>query len=109
MHVFGCLICGSTPKANRTKFQPRARNCIFIGYLPYFKGYKLLDLLTREIFISRDIVFHEQLFPFHDITTNLKPIDHFPDVALPRTDIVNANEIRDMIPEIRNHRKLYHY
>ena len=36
-----------------------------MGYLFAVKGYKLLDLQTKQIFISRDVVFHELVFPFN--------------------------------------------
>ena len=36
-----------------------------IGYPIHHKGYKLLNLTTNKIFYSRDVVFHEQHFPFH--------------------------------------------
>ena len=35
-----------------------------MGYPPGYKGYKLLDLSTNAIFISRDVIFHEHIFPF---------------------------------------------
>ena len=53
----------------------RARPCVFIGYPPHQKAYKVLDLLTHTIHISRDIVFHEQNFPFHN---NNPTSDHTP-------------------------------
>lgn len=40
------------------------------------KAYKSLDLKTKSIFTSRDVVFHENIFPFH-------MIPHTNDVPLP--------------------------
>jgi hypothetical protein len=37
---------------------------VFLGYPSGVKGYKLLDLHTSKLFISRDVVFHETIFPF---------------------------------------------
>lgn len=64
LKTFGCLCYGSTSPKQRHKFQERARACVFLGYPSGYKGYKLLDLESNTVFISRNVVFHETLFPY---------------------------------------------
>lgn len=65
LRCFGCLCFISTPKQNRSKLSQRAHPCVFLGYPAATKAYKVLDLHTNKIIITRDVVFHERNFPFH--------------------------------------------
>lgn len=86
LRVFGCLAFVSIFSAGMNKFEPRARLYVFIGYPPGVKGCKLLDFHTHEIFISRDVIFHEDVFPFKTTNPTGFNSDPFDTIALPRLD-----------------------
>lgn len=64
--IFGCLCHASVH--DHDKFEPRTIRLVFVGYPPDHKGYKLLNLENKQIFISRHVVFQETVFPFHSNT-----------------------------------------
>lgn len=60
---FGCTYFASTLNKKRSKFDPRADMLVFIGYAQSQKRYKLFNLKPKQVFMSRDVCFHEKLFP----------------------------------------------
>lgn len=74
MKVFACLVYADISKNKITKLDNCSRKCIFWDT----KGDILFDLHSKQIFISRDTVFFELLFPYETIpiTTSNKPMQH---------------------------------
>ena len=58
---------------HRLKFESRAIPCVFLGYPFNIKGYKVLNLQSRKISISRDVIFHESVFPFSQSSSSSLP------------------------------------
>lgn len=81
LRIFGCLCYAAVLPHSSDKFAARSVKGVFIGYPYGKKGYKVLDLNTRKIFVSRDVQFVETIFPFKDI--DVTPPQHlFPDSSV---------------------------
>lgn len=63
LRSFGCL-CFPTLRTYKDKLDPRSTPHIFVGYPCNTKRYKVLDLSTKKIHVSRDVTFQENIFPF---------------------------------------------
>lgn len=63
----GCLSFFSILSSHRGKFEARVVPCVFLGYTHGKTGYKVLNQKILKPFISTNLVFHEELFPFASI------------------------------------------
>ena len=119
LKAYGSL-CFVSTKQGRKKFQARANPCIFVGYPFAKKAYKVHNLQTKTFHVFKDIIFHENIFPYHltpnyptlplpfylptptifshnttpsypPPTTSPKPIDVYPSSSSTPTKIHNPN------------------
>jgi len=49
------------------KFDLMTSKCVFIAFKIGTKGYVLLNIQSREIFVSRDVVFYEHIFSYQKV------------------------------------------
>jgi hypothetical protein len=70
LHTFGYAVWPNLRPFNTRKLQFRSKRCVFIGYSNAHKGFKCLDPKEGRVYISRDIVFDEVVFPFTELHPN---------------------------------------
>ncbi len=58
--VFGCKCWYTVPKSEVQKLDPRGKLAIFVGYAESTKAYKLIDVETHKVMVSRDVLFDEK-------------------------------------------------
>lgn len=62
--VFGCVDYVHLPKHQLNKLMPQALKCVFVGYALHKKGYRCYHPPTKRMFITVDVVFHEETMYF---------------------------------------------
>jgi hypothetical protein len=65
--VFGCT---AYAHVDNDKLEPRAAKCIFLGYQPSVKGYKLRNPQTRKVVLSRNVIFNESAMFYDNLSVD---------------------------------------
>lgn len=64
MRIFDCMAFTCNHSSTSDKIILMSVPCVFLGYPPFKKGYRLLNLFTMTTFISRDVKYCEHVFSF---------------------------------------------
>jgi histone deacetylase 1/2 len=97
LRTFGCTMWPNLRPYNSRKLDFRSKRCVFLGYNNLHKGFKCLDPSSGRVYISRDVVFDETIFPFSVLHPNAgarlrKEVELLPDVLKnPSSEFGNAN------------------
>jgi histone deacetylase 1/2 len=70
LRIFGCACWPNLRPYNTRKLAFRSTRCVFLGYSSLHKGFKCLEPSTGRVYISRDVVFDENIFPFSELHPN---------------------------------------
>ena len=57
--IFGPRAWARIPIDKMKDLKPQSKECTCVGYLDGVKGYRLLDLSTKQLFIERSVYFDE--------------------------------------------------
>lgn len=68
--MFGCACWPNLRPYNKHKLAFRSKECAFLGYSNLHKGFKCLDIASGRVYISRDVVFDENVLPFSKLHDN---------------------------------------
>jgi histone deacetylase 1/2 len=68
--VFGCACWPNLRPYIKHKLSFHSKRCVFLGYSTRHKGVKCLDVSTGCVYVSRDVVFDENTFPFTSLHPN---------------------------------------
>lgn len=88
LRVFGCL-CFAYNINYKHKFDARSKPGIFVGYPFGQKGYRIFDPETKKKFTSRDVIFHETVFPYKNVHDHTNVQHHV--IPKPTTEIPRDN------------------
>ncbi|KAL4309905.1 hypothetical protein GQ457_01G055140 [Hibiscus cannabinus] len=92
LRVLGSLAYASVLPKPVTKLNSRAVKCVLIGYPKNIKGYRLFNLETQTIFVSRDVVFVENIFPFKQ--KDFKDVNHVLPMCENLSDAVDIFKVK---------------
>ncbi|KAJ8877280.1 hypothetical protein PR048_021734 [Dryococelus australis] len=89
--VFGCEAWAAN--MIHCKFDKRAKICVFVGFEPEVKGYRVWSLDRKKVVLSRGIIFNENVFPFKLTRDKSVPILEHVTLEIVDESLDNESEI----------------
>ncbi|KAB2632563.1 polyprotein (retrotrasposon protein) [Pyrus ussuriensis x Pyrus communis] len=71
--VFGCVAYVHIQKIHRTKLDPCALRCVFVGFSSHQKGYKCYHPATRHMYVTMDVTFSESEYFYAPVSSSSDP------------------------------------
>ncbi|KAF2285014.1 hypothetical protein GH714_035192 [Hevea brasiliensis] len=111
LRIFGCLCYPWLKPYTHHKLDTKSIPCVFVDYSTSHHCYKCLDPKTSKIYLSRHVIFNENIFPFQRTETVPPPlpqdlvthwIDHTPSPkpTLPTYNTTPTLLVDDQIPPV---------
>lgn len=72
LRIFGSACYPSLRPYASNKLDPKSLKCVFLGYNEKYKGYRCLHPPTGKVYISRHVLFNEEVFPFTSTYSHLQ-------------------------------------
>lgn len=70
MRIFGSVAFVHMPEQMTTKLEPRSKKMLFLGYDGVSSNYRVFDSLSKEVSVSRDVVFSETIGSTKSVVRN---------------------------------------
>jgi hypothetical protein len=104
LRTFGCACWPNLRPYNSHKLAFRSKQCVFLGYSNLHKGFKCLDVAAGRVYISRDVVFDESIYPFTQLNPNAgarfrSELLLLPSDLLPPWGVQTHNHMSNILPD----------
>ena len=103
LRIFDCLCFPSLRPCMVNKLSHRSIPCVFLGYAPSHKGYLFIYSSSGHFYMSRNVLFFEESFPFRSslatssspqqLTSNYLPLALLPTPHIPPTYLVSSTPL----------------
>ena len=102
LNVFGCVAYSKNrDTSKKSKFEPKATKCLFIGYSDNTTAYLLQNLKTRQIFTFRNVRFNKNNLPgFHNETEDIEDSFLYLDLDEVREELQDTSTSCELSSEV---------